>query len=358
MWKKSIRLFGACSLLVLAPALSAADANLEALQKAGRWKALRNQVEAGLKANPNEGALLLWRSRVQEAFQQTEPAYATAKKATELAPQSPDAWAQLSSVSGQMAAKAGLLQKWGFAKECKAAGEKALALDPRNEAALQVMVQFHLQAPGMVGGDKAKAEVLGRTLATVDPDYTLSQELNAAFKTKDRARIDAAVAKAAAARPKEVWPLRAGANACLDATALRPQEAEAFARRIIALQPAQAEGYSLLVQAQAAAGKWKEVDETLALVEQRSAENLLPYYALGKALLLGNRELPRAEACFRRYLGQEPEGGAPDRAAAHWRLALVLEKEGKKADAVKQLETSVAIRPEFEEAKKDLKRLK
>jgi tetratricopeptide (TPR) repeat protein len=342
----------------VASGLSAADANLEALQKAGRWKVLRSQVEAGLKASPNDGALLMWRSRTQEVFQQTEAAYATAKKAVEQAPQSAEAWAQLCSTSGQMAAKAGLLQKWGLAKECKAAGEKALALEPRNETALQVMAQFYLQAPGMAGGDKAKGEALQRTLASMDPEFALSHEVNEALRSKDRTRVDVAVAKAVAARPKEAWPLLAGASACLDPNALRPQEAEAFARRAVALQPAKAEGWALLVQAQAAAGKWKEVDETLAQVEQKSSENLYPYYALGKALLVGNRELPRAEACFRRYLGQEPEGGAPDRAAAHWRLALVLEKEGKKADAVKQLETSVAIRPDFEEAKKDLKRMK
>jgi tetratricopeptide (TPR) repeat protein len=54
---------------------------------------------------------------------------------------------------------------------------------------------------------------------------------------------------------------------------------------------------------------------------------------------------------------QEPEGNTPHLAAAHWRLALVLEKEGRKADAIAELQTAVKLKPDFEDARKDLKRL-
>ena len=61
---------------------------------------------------------------------------------------------------------------------------------------------------------------------------------------------------------------------------------------------------------------------------------------------------------MRTYLSQDPEGLTPPLSAAHWRLALILEKEGRKADAIKELEEALRLEPDFENAKKDLKRLK
>jgi hypothetical protein len=54
----------------------------------------------------------------------------------------------------------------------------------------------------------------------------------------------------------------------------------------------------------------------------------------------------------------EPEAGEPPLAAAHWRLGQVLEKEGKKTDAIVEMEEAVRLQPDLKEAKEDLKRLK
>ncbi len=45
-------------------------------------------------------------------------------------------------------------------------------------------------------------------------------------------------------------------------------------------------------------------------------------------------------------------------ADAHWRLGLVLEKESRKSEAVTEIQVAVNMKPDFPEAKKDLKRLK
>jgi tetratricopeptide (TPR) repeat protein len=60
----------------------------------------------------------------------------------------------------------------------------------------------------------------------------------------------------------------------------------------------------------------------------------------------------------RKYLGQEPEGEEPDRAHAHRLLGLILEKQGRRAEAVSELEAAVEMNPRFKEAKEDLKRVK
>lgn len=55
---------------------------------------------------------------------------------------------------------------------------------------------------------------------------------------------------------------------------------------------------------------------------------------------------------------QEREGGQPSHGAAQWRLGLVLEKAGRRTDAIAALETAVRLDPSLEAAKKDLKRVK
>lgn len=76
------------------------------------------------------------------------------------------------------------------------------------------------------------------------------------------------------------------------------------------------------------------------------------------AYTLRGQDLPRAETYFRKYLTQEPEAAAPDHGAAHWGLGLVLEKEGRKQDAIREVETASRLNPKLEGANKDLRRLK
>jgi len=87
-------------------------------------------------------------------------------------------------------------------------------------------------------------------------------------------------------------------------------------------------------------------------------DDLGPHYQAGKVLLNSGKDLPRAERYFRKYLTIEPEGGDPPIAAAHWRLGLVLEKEGKKAKAIAEMEEAIRLDANFKEAKNDLKRMK
>jgi len=77
-------------------------------------------------------------------------------------------------------------------------------------------------------------------------------------------------------------------------------------------------------------------------------------------MLRDSVELPKAEAYLKKYIAgtKEPEPGAPIIAGAHWSLGLVYEKQGRKPEARAELETAVRLKPDFEQAKKDLKRMK
>jgi tetratricopeptide (TPR) repeat protein len=77
-----------------------------------------------------------------------------------------------------------------------------------------------------------------------------------------------------------------------------------------------------------------------------------------KILLLSGRDLPRAERYLLEYLTIEPEAGEPGWGGAHWRLGQVLEKEGKKNEAIAEMQEAVRLQPDFKPAKDDLNRLK
>src|SRR6185312_6883323 len=102
---------------------------------------------------------------------------------------------------------------------------------------------------------------------------------------------------------------------------------------------------------------WARLDTILSQSEQENGDDLNPFYQAGRGLLQMNREIPKAEQSFRKYLSEPPEGFAPPLSGAHWRLGLVLEKGGRKADASAQMEEALRRRPDCENAKKDLKRL-
>ena len=80
-------------------------------------------------------------------------------------------------------------------------------------------------------------------------------------------------------------------------------------------------------------------------------DDFAPHYQAAKTILVSGdgSHLSRAEAYLRKYLSQEPEAGSPPLSAAHWRLGLVLEKEGRKDDARSELQTARRLQPDFKE---------
>ena len=63
----------------------------------------------------------------------------------------------LSEAYGGRIDQVGMLKKMGLAKKLRKNMEHSLELSPDNLDALQALVEFHMQAPPIVGGDKKKA---------------------------------------------------------------------------------------------------------------------------------------------------------------------------------------------------------
>jgi tetratricopeptide (TPR) repeat protein len=134
--------------------------------------------------------------------------------------------------------------------------------------------------------------------------------------------------------------------------------AEQQCRALVQLDPQRIGGYRGLVLIYVITGRVPELDAALAEAEKAIPDNLITYYRAGAYIVTEGKDYARAERYLRKYLTQEPEAGGPSPAVARWRLGQALEKQGKRAEAIAEMEQAVKLKPDFEEAKKDLRRLK
>jgi tetratricopeptide (TPR) repeat protein len=330
----------------------------EALIKAGHWKRARPLVEQHYQANPGDARSAYLLSQVKAAFGDLSAAVTLAEKAVALDSNNADYHVQLGAVCGETAEKASLFAKAGWAHRFKEETDKGAALDTKNLDARFALLEFYLQAPRLMGGSKEKAAAMAEEIGRIDPARGYLAQARLAQENKDPLQQEVAFQKASAAAPHDYEILVSVANFYSRDTQKKYGELEKYSREAVKVDPGQAGAYSLLAFALAAEGRWPELDTALAEAEKNVPDDLTPYYQAARALLYTAKDLPRAERYLRKYLGQEPEGEAPTLAHAHWRLGLILEKEGRKPEAVAEIETALRMRPDLSEAKKDLKRLK
>ncbi len=346
------------TLLLTVPALTAQEPSLEALREAGQWKQVRSRIEGWYRAKPTDPYAMLWMSRVKMAFNDLETGLDLARKAAALRPEDPDFQAQLGMAAGQTAGSTeGMMKQLSLAREMKKALEASLAIKLDNELGIQYLLQFYLQAPGLVGGGEGKAQELATRVLAINPVRGLLLQSTIAFHAKNPEGAKAKILDALAKEPKSFDAQIAMASYHLRQKPQALDAAVACYRQAMALKPKDVLPYAQLAAILAEQGKWAELDATLAQARQAVPNNWLPYYSAGRNLIAENKHLDRAEGFLKTYLGQEPEGTSPDWASAHWRLGQLYEKLSRKAEAQRELEEALKLRPAFPQAKKDLERL-
>jgi tetratricopeptide (TPR) repeat protein len=342
--------------LVLPLRSAAADRSPDELLDRGEYRKARAAVEAQYRANPNDPEALRRMSRIRMAFGAADEALDLAERAVKLAPNSPAARENLANTCGEMAGQAGGLKQISLGLRFKREAQKALELDPALVDARFGLMQFYLQAPGMAGGDKKRARQMADELVKLDPVQGWIAEARVAAADKDTAGMEEAYRKAVAADPASYAARMTLGNFL--AVRHRLDDAEAQWREAQRLDPERVSCYAALAALLANRGRWSELDALLAESESRVPGSLGAYYQAGRQLVVDKREPVRAEGYFRKYLAGEPEGFAPTHAHARWRLAHALEMQGKRAEAIAELQAALRLKPDLDEAKKDLKRLK
>jgi tetratricopeptide (TPR) repeat protein len=341
--------------------LSTLDPATRALVDSGHYKQARKILEPRVAASPQDADAAALLARVRLEFNEFDGALALAEIAVRLEPNVGEYHAILAEAVGRVAQHASLFKQLGMAKRFRQEAETAIRLDAKNIDAREGLLEYYLNAPSIVGGDRKKADAIAEEIGRVDAAAGFLARGTIIVETKSAGDLESLFKQAVAAATTPGMKYRATSelmNVYAAPKTQRLDAAEQAARALIALDPARVSGYTGLAIVYASAGRMADLERALGEGERAVPDNLVPYYQAGRVLLTLNNELPRAEKYFRKYLTVEPEGSTATWAHAHWRLGQVLEKEGRRADAVAELEQAVRLKPDLEDAKKDLKRLR
>jgi tetratricopeptide (TPR) repeat protein len=209
------------------------------------------------------------------------------------------------------------------AKKGKDEFEKAVELDSTNVGARFDLMQYYIGAPGIAGGDKKKAKQQAEILEKIDPFYGAYAWALFWQAEKDSDKVETYLRKAVD----------------LDTSSNYSATYQL--------------GFFLLQQK-----RYHEEAEVFEKLYNQHPDQMPALYQIGKAYLLAKDSLDKAARCFQQYLQVPPKKGAPDWAAAHWRLGMVYDLQGRTDLAIAELEEAVKLDPKDENYKKTLKELK
>ena len=312
------------------------------LIEGGHYKRARVILEA---RNANDAETLYLMATIKQAMGELDAAEKFAERAVAANPKEAQYHYRLSDITGEKAQKASVFHQMGLGRTFKKECDAALALDPNHVEALKNMMQFYLHAPGIIGGDKNKATGIADHLMKLDPVEGYQAQMEIARAEKQDSRVEEIAHKAMEMRAETYQAHMLLGNYLAGPKDKKYAEAERHAREAIRIHPDRVGAHSLLAAMLARQDKWTELDAELAQAEKDVPDNLYPCYRAGNAMLDRKVDLPRAERYFRKYLTQEPELRMPSLGAAHWRLSLVLEQEGRKPEAATEMQTAVKLDP-------------
>jgi len=209
------------------------------------------------------------------------------------------------------------------AKKGKDEWEKAVELDSTNLDARFDLMQYYIGAPGIAGGDKKKAKKQAEILEKMDPFYGAYAWALFWQAEKDSDKVETYLRKAVE----------------LDTTSNRSATYQL--------------GFFLQQQK-----RYQEAAEVYEKLYNQHPNQTAALYQIGRTYLFAKDSLDKAERCFKQYLQIEPKKGDPDWAAAHWRLGMVYDLQGKTNLAVAELEEAVRLDPKNKEYQKTLKEVK
>ncbi|MBY4596578.1 tetratricopeptide repeat protein [bacterium BD-1] len=303
-----------------APVSAASVAEAEALLKARDPRAAA-VVATLLAATPRDVQARVLHTQLLLQQRKAEDALEFAEDTVEIAPRSALAHYWLGRAYGSRIGQVGMLSKMSMAPKLRASFERAVELDPNLHGARSALVEFHLQAPSIVGGSVEEARRQANELLRRDPP-----------------RGHYALASVLASEGKE----EAARKAYLAAHAARPGQAEYRMAAGIAHQQA---------------GDW---DQSFAIFEAWTREDPKAagaWYQLGRASALSGQRLETGADALRRYLALPASPGEPEPKHAWYRLGQVLAQAGDKAGARTAFQQALKADPKFAEPKAELARL-
>ena len=244
--------------------------------------------------------------------------------AAEADPDNDRYWMWIGNTAGSWASRANVLRAGRLAGRVRSAFERAVELNPGNLDARSSLIGFHLQAPGIVGGDRDEAQ---RQLAAI-------RELDPRRGYREAARIQLMEEQ--------------------------PELAAAIYRQGLTEYPDDVPltiALAVLLQQQE---QYAEAHQLLLPLGQAESPDLTALYQLGRTGALSGQFLDDAAAAMARYieLAEQRTDAPVPLYAAWWRQGMIHEHADRLQDALKSYERAVALNPDDEQSAAALKALR
>jgi len=241
------------------------------------------------------------------------------QKAVALAPSNSRYHLWLGRVYGEKADHSNFLSAAGLAKKVRGEFETAVRLDPNDVEARSDLAGYYLEAPGIMGGGKDKAENQAQQISALDPSQAHITQAHIAEKKGEFVTAEneyRAAIKASGNKPGTWLGL-----------------AEFYRRN-------------------------GRLDQMQDAIQHISSSQTSPYTLVRAAEILvrAKREIPLAAQLVRRYLSGSTVEDAPA-FKAHYLLGTLLENQGNKQAAAEEYRAALSLATNFTPARNALRRL-
>src|SRR5580700_3939061 len=317
----SVKKLSLIVLFALLPSLCAADATDTRLLAEGRVDDAIVSLQHRISGAPKDAESYNLLCRAYFALADWDRGIPACEKAVSLDPANSQYHLWLGRVYGEKADHSHFVTAAGFAKKVHAEFETAVRLNPSSAEARTDLAEFYLEAPGIMGGGRDKAEAQAQKIAALDP-------------------------------------IRAGwVKARLAEKSNNLVVAENDYRAAIVASHGAALAWRNLASFYRQTGRLDEMEEAIRQTSAAPMDQPEVLMECANMLIRSKRDLPQATQLLRRYLSSSLTVEAAPAFKAHYLLGTALEQQGNKPAAAQEYRASLALAKSFTLAQTALDRL-
>lgn len=308
-------------MVLLLSSLSAANSADSQLLAEGRVDDAVVSLHNRINGAPNDAESYNLLCRAYFALADWDEGIGACEKAVSLDPGNSQYHLWLGRVYGEKADHSHFVTAAGFAKKVHAEFETAVRLNPNSAEARTDLAEFYLEAPGIVGGGRDKAEAQAEKIAALDP-------------------------------VRAGWVKARLAEKSTDLVA-----AENDYRAAILASHGAALAWRNLASFYRQTGRLDEMEDAIRHASAAPMDQPEVLMECANMLLRSKRDLPQATQLLKRYLSSSLTVEAGPAFRAHYLLGTALEQQGNKPAAAQEYRASLALAKSYTPAQTALDRL-
>jgi tetratricopeptide (TPR) repeat protein len=298
-----------------------ADDSAPSLLAQGRVDEAITTLRGQINSSPNDPEAHNLLCRAYFSLGEWDRGISNCERAVSLEPTNSRYHLWLGRVYGEKADKANFITASGLAKKVHMEFETAVQLNPQNVEARADLAEFYIEAPGIVGGGRDKAQAQAQSLVSLDPAKAHWVNARIAEKKKD------------------------------------PIVAEKEYRAAIESSHGSASAWLHLAQFYKHGGRMDDMDDAIRHIASAPLDQADVLVDAAHLLLDTNRNLPEANQLLRQYVTSASTVEQAPAFKAHFLLGTVLEKQGNKQGAAQEYRAALTLAKSFSAAQEALNRV-